>query len=399
MAKTHMRSTGDGSISLLVAAQPKRSFRRLIRIAHLWTGLILGLWLVMLGLTGSALVYQHSLRQLFEQGRRIKPELPILTIDDLLIRVHQQRPDLTVLSISGMEYRDSAWELLVRPMNPTKRETHSRWLLVDPGTGEIRGMQTSNGTFMGFLAQLHYNLLIGETGLALNAFAGVVAIFFAITGLILWWRGSTKWKNGLRFRYRGASNRARNYSIHSAIGFYSALFIAMTGLSGIYFAFPRPFLSTAAWFHGSSLSVMKDFLDPPSSITDPEAPDAPASQVLRAALQQFPDSTPSEIELPLQPNDAWQFHFFSHGILDVGNAELAVIDRRSAKVLAARRTADLPIAVRAVILLRPLHAGTVGGNFTRILWVLFGLTPGILFVTGFLLWRMRLKAVAQSPAG
>ena len=94
-----------------------------------------------LGLTGSALVYQHSLRQLFEQGRRIKPGLPVLPIDDLLIRVHQQRPDLTVLSISGMEYRDSALELLVHSVNPTKRETHSRWLLVDPGTGEIGGMQ------------------------------------------------------------------------------------------------------------------------------------------------------------------------------------------------------------------------------------------------------------------
>ena len=29
--------------------------------------------------------------------------------------------------------------------------------------------------------------------------------------------------------------------------------------------------------------------------------------------------------------------------------------------------------MRVVIFLRPLHAGTVGGNFTRILWVLLGL--------------------------
>jgi len=60
-------------------------------------------------------------------------------------------------------------------------------------------------------------------------------------------------------------------------------------------------------------------------------PDAPAGQVLKVALQQFPDGTPSEIELPVHPNDAWQFHFFSHGTIDVGNAELVAIDRRSAK--------------------------------------------------------------------
>jgi uncharacterized iron-regulated membrane protein len=346
----------------------------------------------MLGLTGSALVYQHSLRQVLENGRRVQPGLPALPIGELLARVHRQKPDLTVLAIDGMESSDSAWEFLIRPINPTRVERHSRILLVDPGTGEIGAEQTSVSTFMGVLAQLHYNLLSGEVGLTINAFAGVLAIFFAATGLVLWWRGRARWKNGLRIKLRGVSSRVRNYSLHSAIGFYSSLFLFIIGLSGIYFVAPRPFLSVAARIQGTSLAAMKDFLDPPDSTTEPVIQDASIDRIMTTALAVFPDSKLSEVELPVTQTDAWRFHFFPHGAFDLGNAELVVVDRRSAKILAAARTADLPFALRAVILLRPLHYGSFGGNFTKVLWMLFGLTPSILFVTGLLMWRKRIAA-------
>jgi uncharacterized iron-regulated membrane protein len=385
---------------LLSAASKARSstaklpLRRWVRVAHLWAGVGLGLWLVMLGLTGSALVYQHSLRQVLEKERHIKPGLPALSVEELLARVHHQRPDLIVLDIDGMDRSDSAWEFLIRPLNPTRVERHSRILLVDPGTGDIDGEQTSVSTFTGILAQLHYNLLSGEIGLTINAFAGGLAIFFAVTGLVLWWRGRSRWKNGLRIKLRGVSSRVRNYSLHSAIGFYTSLFLCLIGLSGIYFAAPRPFLWLAAHVEGTSLVVMKDFLDPPDSSIDHSMPDASVNRIMTAALAEFPVSRLSEIELPMSQTDAWRFHFFPHGAFDVGNAELVVVDRRSAKILAARRTADLPFAVRAVIFLRPLHYGSFGGNLTKVLWMLLGLTPAFLFVTGLLMWRKRIAAIA-----
>src|SRR5271155_1883619 len=62
----------------------------------------------------------------------------------------------------------------------------------------------------------------------------------------------------------------------------------------------------------------------------------------------------------------------------------------------ARRTSDLPIPFRAVLLLRPLHYGTFGGMFTRVLWIFLGLTPAVLFVTGFVIWRQRIAAIVTS---
>ncbi|MEH2423610.1 MAG: PepSY-associated TM helix domain-containing protein [Nostoc sp.] len=37
----------------------------------------------------------------------------------------------------------------------------------------------------------------------------------------------------------------------------------------------------------------------------------------------------------------------------------------------------------------PLHYGTFGGLPTRILYVFVGLTPLILFITGFVMWQYR----------
>ena len=291
-----------------------------------------------------------------------------------------------------MQNTDSVWELLVRPAGSITPEKHSRYLLVDPATGEIRGIQASNGSLMGWMAQLHYNLLLGSTGLALNAIAGALAVFFAVSGLILWCRGKTKWKNGLRLKLRGVSTRVRHYSIHSAIGFYVSLFLFAMGVSGVYFVAPQPFLSAAVHLQGNSLSVMKDFLDPPSSTSDPSLPDAPVNAVVSAAKAQFPAESLTEIELPSSTQGSWRFHFFDHSYFDTGRAALVVIDRRSTKVLAAHRTTDLPLLVRAVTFLRPLHYGSFGGDVTKVVWGLLGLSPAILFLTGISIWRKRVAA-------
>jgi hypothetical protein len=110
--------------------QTKLPLRRWVRVAHLWAGVVLGLWPVMLDLTGSALVYQHALQQVLERGQRIKPGLPALSIGEALRRVHFQRPDLIVLAIDGLSRDDSAWELPVRPVNLTRAERYSRFPLV-----------------------------------------------------------------------------------------------------------------------------------------------------------------------------------------------------------------------------------------------------------------------------
>jgi uncharacterized iron-regulated membrane protein len=81
-------------------------------------------------------------------------------------------------------------------------------------------------------------------------------------------------------------------------------------------------------------------------------------------------------------------HLWTGLILGLWLVMLGLWWRGSAKWKNALRFRYRGASNRARILLRPLHVGTVGGNFTRVLWILFDLSPAILFVTGFLLWPL-----------
>ena len=67
------------------------------------------------------------------------------------------------------------------------------------------------------------------------------------------------------------------------------------------------------------------------------------------------------------------------------------VDQRSARVVAVQdmRSGGISSAINAWV--RPLHDGSVGGMPVRILAVLVGIAPAMLFVTGLLRWRIRTR--------
>jgi hypothetical protein len=55
----------------------------------------------------------------------MKQEFPPLPISELLKRVREQRPDLSVVDIDGLKDRDSALEMLIRPVSAAGPERES----------------------------------------------------------------------------------------------------------------------------------------------------------------------------------------------------------------------------------------------------------------------------------
>jgi uncharacterized iron-regulated membrane protein len=65
------------------------------------------------------------------------------------------------------------------------------------------------------------------------------------------------------------------------------------------------------------------------------------------------------------------------------------VDGASARVLRVDRFDQQPPGVQLIRLMIPLHYGTIGGIFTRLLWLVVGLAPGVLFVASLLMWWNR----------
>jgi uncharacterized iron-regulated membrane protein len=223
--------------------QPRSTrLRKLLFQVHLWIGLALGLYIVMLSVTGSALVYRRQLTTIFTtRSWTIVPTgrpLSQTELTDAALRVYS---GYRVTRVDIDKEPDAAASIEL------EREGGTLLRYFDPYTGEDLGDVVPKGVYaLIWLASLHDDLLFGHTGRLVNGVGSLFVTLLAMTGAILWWRGIRTWRRGLGLTRR-ASWTTFNWDLHSALGFWTLAFTIVWGVSGVYLAFPTPFSMAADW--------------------------------------------------------------------------------------------------------------------------------------------------------
>jgi uncharacterized iron-regulated membrane protein len=160
--------------------------RRALFQVHLWIGLAVGLYIFIISLSGSLIVFRR------EYDRALCPGTIVITPSG--------RPIATVC---------------------------------EPA-------------FVTWMAEFHDHLCAGRTGLFVNGLGAVAVVIMGMTGLIIWWPGRARWRRSLTL-HRGLSVRRFLWELHNVLGFWTLLLILMWAVTGIYFAFPNPFNSLTDW--------------------------------------------------------------------------------------------------------------------------------------------------------
>jgi uncharacterized iron-regulated membrane protein len=224
--------------------QPQRVWlRRAAFQIHLWTGLGIGLYIAMLSLTGSALVYRNELDRYFATPRpRFEPNRARLTADQLRDAAETAYPGWTVTRVGDrISRRNPTIEIWV------ERGTDKKERLFDPYTGADLGDSFTTGEwFVLWLARLHDELLLDREGRWWNGLGSGIATLLFVTGAVVWWPGVTRWKRSLGVKW-SAGWRRFNWDLHSAIGFWLFLFMLMWGVSGWYLGIPQPLSDFVDW--------------------------------------------------------------------------------------------------------------------------------------------------------
>ena len=218
--------------------QPQGTWlRKALFQVHLWTGLGVGLYVVVISLTGSVLVYRSELRQRFDpQPRPVSVVGSRLSPDALIAATRQVFPEAEIEVWT--EPDDPA---LAVTMSVEDRGSGRDLLLFDPYTGAYLGNSLPVGwRLTTWTLDLHDNLLGGDTGRTVNGVGALLLAVLSLTGLVIWWPGIDGWRRALVVDWR-ANWRRVNWSVHSAFGFWTMLFIFMWAFTGIYLAFPEPF--------------------------------------------------------------------------------------------------------------------------------------------------------------
>jgi uncharacterized iron-regulated membrane protein len=235
--------------------------RRALVQVHLWLGIGLGLYIVMMSVTGSAIVARRELTQHW---------LPDAVMANGRTRLDNER--LRELSQAAMPgYTVTNIRLLRAPRRPPFPRDAPRYApgtveapveitLVRDGRQIVHRFDPFTGRDMGELlpftyrmflkvVELHDDLMGGHTGRLVNGIAAIVTTLLIITGLVIWWPTRLRQLPSSLWIRRGAPGRTQLRQLHNMLGIWPWLLLLLWTLSGIYFAFPEPFETVKEWFY------------------------------------------------------------------------------------------------------------------------------------------------------
>ncbi len=214
--------------------QPQKLWlRRALFQAHLWSGIAVGLYILMISVTGSVLVYSNELYRAATAktvvSRHTGPRMAEAQIAAAARRIY---PGYQVSKIVQLAGRDEAVDVWLTRGHQLKKR------LFDPWTGRDLGDSVPLGIWLiSKLIDLHDNLFAGPAGRKVNGIGGVAVLVLSFTGLAIWWPGTKTWRRSLVVP-RGVGWKRGLWHWHSMIGFWSFGFTVVFGLSGIYLAYP-----------------------------------------------------------------------------------------------------------------------------------------------------------------
>ena len=360
--------------------------RRYWLAAHLYFGLLLGGFFVLLGLTGSILVFYLEIdATLSPVSMRHHSSVPAPHLDHVMETLHKKFPDKN----SGWRIElplDTDMPIMARYMHPIEKQAaHFAPLMVyiDANTHEILSTRFWGDFFVTWVYDLHYRLLLEGFGKTIVAVLGVFLMLSLFSGVYLWWPRQGNFRKALKIRPNAHWVR-KIYDWHKISGLIGFVFLLMLAVTGV-------MLEKPDWFRGV-LNQPEPLFEMPYLESEIGHQKLTLDQVKKIAELHFPQAQVRWIYTPEHEYDVFQVRMAqAHEPSQRFPKTIVWIDQYSGDVLLDRNA--LEDAAGDVVLqwLHPLHNGEALGLVGR--WLIFfsGFIPLILFLTGFIRWRHKAK--------
>lgn len=373
----------------------KPSLRRFAVFAHLWPGLIAGIFICLMGFTGGIVGLRPQITSWLSRqpisANCAEPDWN-RAAEDVTAVTHT-----AINRVYGPYGSDPRWHFRMMTGTPTIY----KHVIYDACAGRVLG--TVDLAWMDRTVDLHHNLLSGNTGRTWAGWMGVAMLVSGLSGLFVWLL--TKPNLRTAFSVRMAFTRRTPRDVHRAIGLVAVCFLLLEAFTGLWLCFPqamRGMLTAVA-------SVPEDVRPAKSPKATKMASDKPDKKekslagfadLMTAARNAMPDGLIREIRMP-DGNGTVQFRMWRPGdFRSLGN-NVVYVSRSKAQVLAVDRYSDRSGSNRFVQAMAGLHYDEWGGWPFRVLSTIAGLLTPVLFVSGILIWwysRRRKLSVAARPA-
>ena len=412
----------------------KFRFRTLIFWLHLVAGLVAGVIVFVMSVTGVLLAYERQIVAWSDSAFRVEPpssDAMRLDVESLLASVRTAETSAVPAGIT----------LRADPKAPaTVSFGRDKTLFVNPYTGAVLGEATKGwrGFFQEVVAWHRWLAMDGEgraTGKAITGACNLAFLFLVVSGVYLWFprkwtKGALKSVTVFDGRLKG---RARDWNWHNVLGFWSALPLVFVVATAVVISYPwasdlvyRAFgeepparraapgagaaqpktgnaerrtneiASAATTTSGTNFSVQSSALNVQRSQPSPQRGAAGPAEIRTAGLNAVWAVAEKKVEgwnyvsmrFPTKAGDPLTF------LIDQGNGPRP--DLRATLTLHAETAAEVdwkPYSAmtsgqKARGWIRWIHTGEAGGWIGQTIAMLASLAAAVLVWTGFALsWR------------
>lgn len=209
-----------------------KTFRKILFWLHLIAGMLGGIVIFIMCVTGALLSFEKQMLDYFETDMRyvaVPENAQRIGTKEILAKVLEAKPNVRPASIAYLNRPDSA---------ATVALGRDGQVFVNPYTGAITGTGHAEArAFFRFNTDLHrYIAASGDGrpwGKAITGFCNLLFLFLAISGIYIWMPRKWSWrtiKPVLWFR-GGLRGKARNFNWHNTIGFWTSLVLIILTLT------------------------------------------------------------------------------------------------------------------------------------------------------------------------
>lgn len=374
-------------------------FKDVILFLHRWLGLITGLVVLILSVTGCLFVFHQEISEVVrsdlyyvDEGTNTQQTLPVNELEQKAadaLGIERLPYGLTTYkdpnrNWSGMNYEASdefAWTYF--GMMEDYRTTY-----INPYTGEVEGIHNEKADFFQIVKGIHWSLLLATPiGQPIVVWSTVIFIILLISGMILWW--PKKWNRVGRqksFKIKwGSTWRRVNYDLHNVLGFYFLTLALIIAFTGLYWYFPSA--KKALYFMGTG-----EFKLPPdehkqyvSAASPEDGVESPMQVAYHKAWNQHPEAnhisftTPADsqatITATVYPD---RQTYYEHFHMDY--------DQYTGELIAGEDYNSKNAGEKLLAMNYDIHVGAIGGLPGKIIAFFASLVCASLPVTGFIIW-------------
>lgn len=347
---------------------------------HRWAGLKLFILLSFVLITGTLATVSHEIDWLIDPARKVSPAAApaIQDWDGLVETVQASRPDWSI-------------DWIAAPLDPwhavevvgVNAEGERRRLLIHPGTLEVLG---ERGWFNAqrLFRDAHRRLMIFNIwGIVLVSSLSILMILSLISGLYLYkkfWRGFFK---------KPRMRNARTFwgDMHRLGGVWSIWFIFVIALTSVWYL-------VEALGNVSGIRVAPHAEQaPPTSLVQATAPTGGVSynELADRARKAIENYRITALHPPKFAGEPIVFHGHANAILVRARANKVAYDTTNGNMTALVKGETLSPLQRVSEMADPLHFGTFGGFWTKMLYLVFGVILSGMSLSGVYTFSKRIR--------